>query len=179
MIHCTELINYVSTKTHKTINSTSLMDNITLMITISIYQLAIYLSTEIINLIFNQNLKCVAISINFFILTIYHSFCFYNNLWQKVNIQLQNRINIFETKWPYYIGYGTTSTLLYISSYNKFVFMLYKVNTIFVLILPFVISSKKVRGSETKIENKYPKINLSIFSYQIRLFFSLINYLFG
>ncbi len=78
----------LSDSNKKTKNSTTITDLLTVTITMTIYQLVIYLSIRIVNLLLYDSLFLLRFAINFIILTIYHSMYSHNNLWQyrKINM---------------------------------------------------------------------------------------------
>jgi len=160
LLHYIDLVNMVCMYSLKTSKTSTALDAVSLTITMSIYQLVIYLTTSIINLIFNGRMRLVAIMINFIILTIYHSFYCYNNLWQYKKIDMLYRIDMHEKLWPYYIGYGIVPTIIYLYNYNPLVLGLYNLYMILIISLPFMIKIKYPKN-----EMPYPKINLKIFSY--------------
>lgn len=160
LIHYIDLVGTVSTKVSKSLNTMSMLEMITMAITMSIYQLMIYFTTKLINFVFHDRLYYLCIVLNFCILATYHSFYCYNNLWQYKQIDMLHRINIHEKLWPYYLGYGTISTIIYLYISYPFMAGIYNLYLVLIIALPFLI--KRKIPSE---EEKYPKINLIIFSY--------------
>jgi hypothetical protein len=153
--------------------SNPITDSITITIIMTIYQLAVYLMTKIINFIFgNQNLYFISLIINFVILTIYHTIYSHNNLWQVLNLNLIQRINIHETRWAYFLGYGSIITVMYNYTYNPYILAIYNVYITNLLFIPLL---KKINFQNNNIS--YPKLNLSIFSYIISWIFSIIRQL--
>lgn len=130
------------------------IDIISTIITMSIYQLSMMLVISFVNYILFSN---VSIIINFFILTIYHSFYAFNNLWQKKGIKINVRVDIYESRWAYYGGFGIIPTIIYLYSYNIYVASLYNLYLFMLIMIPFYVV-------EPVIEN-YPKINLKVFTY--------------
>lgn len=170
LFHYIELIDNVSNYMPKTSNTINAIDSITLAITMSIYQIIIYLTTTFINFIMHDRLYFLAIFLNFFILTIYHSFYCFNNLWQYRKIDMIYRIDMYEKLWPYYTGYGFFSTILYLYSNNMFVLGTYNIYIAILISLPFLLDRKYPTE-----KMPYPKINLIIFSNIIGYLFKIIK----
>lgn len=173
IFHYIDLMRMISIYTSKTSNTTTVVDTISLTITMFIYQIVIYFINMLINIIFHDRLYVLAISLNIIILTIYHSFYCFNNLWQYKKIEIFYRIDMHEKLWPYYIGYGFLPTLIYFYVSNPFVLGIYNLYMVLVIALPFLIEPiypKKVMP--------YPSINLMIFSYITRIIFSLSRFLY-
>jgi hypothetical protein len=175
LVHYLEIINIVSPYASKTGQEMPFIDGITIGITMSIYGTVIYLATELIRFVFHDRLYFIAIILNFFILTIYHSFYCYNNLWQFHKINMNKRIDIHEKLWPYYFGYGIISTIIYLYSANHYMMLLYNLYLFLIISVPFLTELR----FPTKV-SPYPKINLTIFSYMTGYVFNMsrkiINY---
>lgn len=171
VIHFVDLINIISSNKSKTNQMIPVVDMIALAVTMTIYQLVIYLTTELINFIFHSRIYLIAISLNFFILTIYHSFYYFNNLWQYFRIGMFRRIDIHEKLWPYYMGYGTVITLIYYRINYSYMMAVYNIYSMALLSFPFLFKTKFPHDS------LYPKINLTIFSYFIGWIFKIAGYL--
>lgn len=171
LVHYIELINIVSSHIGKPINNISLLNNLTSIIILFIYQFVMYLFANIINFMFNEKLNFIAIMLNFMILTIYHSFYCYNNLWQHNNVELFLRIDIHEKLWPYYSGYGTLSTLIYIYTKYSYINAIYNIYLAILITIPFLIPIKFPDK-----EQKYPKIKLTIIPYMISIIIKLISF---
>jgi len=174
LLHFFDLVNIICIHTPKSSKTVGALDMISLMITMSIYQIVIYLTTTIINLIFHDNLYFAAIILNFIILTIYHSFYCFNNLWQYKKIDMFRRIDIHEKLWPYYIGYGTISTILYLCAIHPIMIAIYNLYLATIIALPFLLATRY-----PKKEIGYPKINLTIFSKIIGFLFIIIKNVFN
>ncbi len=108
----------------------------------------------------------------FFVLTVYHSFYCYNNLWQCRKISMLLRIDMHEKLWPYYFGYGILASIMYLYTSQPYFMALYNIYISFALSIPFLTKSR----CPTKIM-PYPSINLKIFSFLIRMLFSISRYL--
>lgn len=176
VIHFIHLTNIISINKSKTNNFMPILETVTLAITMSIYQLVVYLTTKLINYILYDRMYILAIMLNFFILTIYHSFYCFNNLWQHFKIEMFKRIDIHEKLWPYYMGYGIVATIIYFHINNPYFLGLYNMYIAVILSLPFLFETKFPHKTEL-----YPKINLMIFSYIVGKIFSIaqqINHLF-
>lgn len=167
-----DLVNIVCVYSQRTINTMSLLDTITLTIAMFIYQTVIYLTVELVNFILHDRIYLLAIVLNFFILTIYHSFYCYNNLWQYKKIEIFHRIDMHEKLWPYYLGYGTIATIMYYYISSPYVLGLYNLYMTVIIAIPFLT---EIRFPPK--ESLYPKINLIIFSHITALIFALIKYL--
>ncbi len=161
LIHYTDLVNIISIHASKATNSFTVIETVTLAITMSIYQIVIYITTGLINFIFHDRIYIVSVILNFFILTIYHSFYCHNNLWQYKKIEMFHRIDIHEKLWPYYFGYGMVATIIYFYTANMYILCIYNLYLALLLILPFVLPTKLPPSGVIT----YPKINLIIFSY--------------
>lgn len=176
ILHYMDLVNIVCIYTKKTSKVLDILELLSLAITISIYQIVIYLTTTIIYLIFYDNLYFLAVCTNFIILTIYHSFYCFNNLWQYKHINMSHRIDMHEKLWPYYLGYGTIATIIYTYTRHPYFMGFYNIYMALIIAIPFLTKTKY----PTK-ENLYPKINLTIFSYMTSNAFYItefiINYL--
>ena len=160
LLHYFDLVNMMCTNNAKISKSVSLLDLLSITITMTIYQSVMYITTTLINLVFYERLYLFAILINFFILTIYHSFYCFNNLWQFKKIDMIYRIDIHEKLWPYYIGYGILPTIIYLYSSNSYIFGIYNLYMTLLISLPFLLKIKYPKNNMN-----YPPINLTIFSY--------------
>jgi hypothetical protein len=163
-------INYQTSNTH-------LFDPLSMTLTMSVYQFAIYLMSCFISLIFDKNtfFGYLANVIVFAIYTLYHSFYAFNNLWQHKKIDIYYRIDIFQKLWPYYIGYGTLSSILLMMSgieypFNTFIYHSY---LLLLVMIPFCMPSIKNRYPKKSIT--YFEIDLSFFSYLTRLLLRIIS----
>jgi len=147
---------------NKKIKNCSAIDTIATIVTLIIYQFSIEFMLLVCNYFLSPFTILVTI-INYVIPVIYHSFYFFNNYWQRINIDINKRIEIFESNWPYYFGYGTIAALLYNNTY-----FLYNLYLIIGIVIPFAIPDRK-------IDAKYPRINLSIFTYISEWMFYFIS----
>ena len=167
-----DVVNIISVNVARNSNSIPMLDLISWGITTLIYQLVIFLTTEIIDIVFSNSLYHLAFIFNFICLSIYHSFYCYNNLWQYRKILISNRIDMHEKLWPYYTGYGTISTFMYLNNNRQYVVGLYNMYTVLAITLPFMLKVKY-----PKKENEYPPINLKIFSYITKCIIDLSMYI--
>ncbi|XWV26619.1 putative etoposide-induced protein 2.4 [Tupanvirus soda lake] len=168
ILHYMDLVNMVSSYSSKTSNTGAALDMLSMTITMTIYQLVIYLTTSIINIVFHDRLHILAIIINFAILTIYHSFYCFNNLWQYKKIEMFYRIDMHEKLWPFYVGYGLVSTIIYFYINNAIMLGIYNLYMTLAIALPFLMNTKY-----PKKDMPYPSINLFIFSYLTGFIFTL------
>lgn len=168
LLHYMDLANIVCTHTSKTSNTVGGLDLISLAITMTIYQFIIFSTTMFINLIFSNNMYLISFIINFFVLTIYHSFYYFNNLWQYKKIEMAKRIDMHEKLWAYYTGYGLISTIIYLYIDSQFILGLYNLYMALMIALPFLIEPIYPKKIVT-----YPSINLTIFSYITNFVFML------
>jgi hypothetical protein len=172
LLHYFDLVNMVCFYSIKTSKSAPVLDMLSLTITLTIYQLVIYLTTTLVNLMFHDRLYLLALCLNFVILTIYHSFYCFNNLWQYKKIDMFYRIDMHEKIWPYYIGYGVISTIIYLHIDNPYMLSFYNLYMALLISLPFLLEVKYPK----KIMD-YPSINLTIFSYIIGFVFVISKYI--
>ena len=160
LLHYMDLVNIVSTYSSKSKSGLQQLELTSLAVTMSIYQIVIYLTTSLVNLLFYDKFYFISIFINFVILAVYHSFYCYNNLWQYHKIDIAYRIDMHEKLWPYYLGYGTISTIIYLFSSKQYVMGIYNIYLVFGITLPFLLTTKY-----PKKEIQYPHIKMRIFSY--------------
>ena len=164
LFHYMDLLNMISVYCSKTSNTQKTLDALSMTITMMIYQFIIYLTTTMVNLILYNKFYLVAICINFCILAIYHSFYTYNNLWQYRNIQMFYRIDMHEKLWPYYIGYGSLATIMYIHSNHPIMLGFYNIYMAMIISLPFLLPPKYPRS-----EMPYFQINLTVFAWMTNI----------
>ena len=175
LLHYMDLINIVITYSSKNSSTIPVLELVSLAFTMSIYQIVIYLTTNLINILLHDRLYYIAIFINFIILTIYHSFYCYNNLWQYKKIEMIYRIDMHEKLWPYYFGYGTIATIIYQYTTNPLILGFYNMYMVLLISLPFMVQPKY--PSKTNNYPSYPAINLTIFSYITGCIFWLSRYI--
>lgn len=171
LLHFMDLMSIICVYSQKTSTvSGGALDLISLTLTMTIYQTMIYLTTIIIRLIFSSSAGFVlmGLMLNTIILSIYHSFYCYNNLWQYKKLKLCYRIDIHEKLWPYYLGYGLIGTILYLQISNPFIYGLYNMYMVLILSLPFM--TKPIYPHNIM---PYPSINMSLFSYFIGLMLTI------
>lgn len=152
----------------------NIVDSVATTITLSLYLMLNYLIFSVINyFITDQHILIywIGISISFFLLSIYHAFYCYNNLWQLKGYNYSNRILLFEIDWAYNLGYGTILTILYMKTYpktNVLYRIVYNMYMVMTMTLPFLINAKKDI-------NWTPYFRLRIVSYVLSLFYKIIN----
>lgn len=134
----------------------SRMDSMVTTIIMFVYQIMIYGSISIINILFSDRISYLKYLVNFFILCTYHSCYAYNNLWQHKQIDISHRLNIHERKWPYFFGYGTIISIVYMYANISYFIAFYNIYLSLLLCIPFL---SKFDNSATN----YVRINLSIF----------------
>ena len=132
---------------------------VSMALTMIIYKTVIYSTTKFTYAVFNHKIHSLVFVLNLFILTFYHSFNCFNNLWQYKKLNLTSMISMCEHSWPYYVGYGMFASILYIYSQYIFVRGLYNLYSIIISLIPFLI--KNVNPEKKPL---YPKINLLFFS---------------
>lgn len=158
-IHYFDINQIVSIGIQKTDSELSLVDKISIMLTMMIYQFVIYLTTTIIEYLLFDKLYLLMIIIRYIVIVIYHALYCYNNVWQRMNINIERRIDILEKLWPYYFGYASIISIIYFYTSNPIFAALYNILLIVALSNPFLI---KVRFPSNR---KYFQINLSIFTF--------------
>ena len=129
-----------------------------MIVIILIYQSTIFAYYKLINFLLIIHFYYLTILLDLIILSFYHSFYFYSNYWQQHNVSINTQIYIYETYWPYYLGYGFVASVLYIMSNNVFIHTLYNLYIINAIIL----SQMSVKIPHKNYTKKYPKINLQI-----------------
>lgn len=168
LLYYTDLVNVISIRAAKTSNTIGALDMVSLTLTMSIYNIVIYLSSTVVNYLLFTKYYFFSIILNFLMLSIYHSIYCFNNLWQYKKINMNYRIDMHEKLWPYYIGYGTLSTIMYFYLDNQFIYGLYNIYTAVIISIPFLI--------DPVYPNKhiqYPNINLIFFSYITKFIFNI------
>lgn len=148
----------------------TIIDSYSLAITMTVYNFVVYFTNYIVNYIFHYRMYVVAILINFSIITMYHSFYCFNNLWQRKRISEFHRIDMCEKLWPYYVGYGIVPSIIYMYTNYRYVLGLYNIYITLIICFPFYLKIK----IPTKIP-AYPNINLNIISYITKLFVTSIK----
>jgi hypothetical protein len=158
LIHNIDLVSNLDSNQKNSDMST--LDCLTLAITMSIYQIAIWLATSLVSFLLSERLYYLSILINFLSLSIYHSMYCFNNSWQKSRIMMYYRIDMLEKLWPYYVGYGTIATIICMMINNQIVTAIYNCYLTTIIIIPFCIDH-----IYPKHEMPYLSVNLSIFSW--------------
>lgn len=162
------LINNICEYTPKLNASSGAFATISSAITMSIYSMIIYLINGIICHIFSTNLYFISVILNLFLLTFYHSFYCFNNLWQYQKLDMSIRIDIHERIWPYYIGYGMLSSFIFMLTEIPYITGLYNIYITLLISIPFLIETRYPRSHD-----RYPRMNLSVFAYIMRLIVDL------
>jgi hypothetical protein len=167
-LHFMDLINICCTCCLKTYAGKNAIDMMSLSITMLVYQFIIFATTTIIDFILRDRFYFLSLFSNVLILSVYHSFYCYNNLWQHKNIKMFCRIDMHEKLWPYYIGYGAIATILYLHIENPVFLGIYNLYTTISMSIPFLVEPIYPK------KNSYPSMNLNLFSYMtnVVLFFS-------
>lgn len=168
LLHYTDLVNMISTCASKTANSVAPLNMVSLALTMTIYNVVIYLSSTVINYLLFTNFYFMAICLNFAMLSIYHSMYCFNNLWQYKKINMNYRIDMHEKLWPYYMGYGTLATIMYFYLDNVIIYGLYNIYIALAISVPFLTNP-----IYPKKQMEYPSINLIFFSYVTKFVFNL------
>lgn len=165
LLHYTDLINAVCIQQKKaqTGSSMGIFSLLSTSIALTCYMLTITISSSFISYVTSDKLYYIGLILNFFILTTYHSFYAYNNLWQYIHMTMDNRIKVHELYWPYYVGYGAVASIIYSFTNNIYVFVLYNLYLIMVISIPFLTTT-----SYPKEVQPYPAINLSIYAYVMK-----------
>lgn len=177
LLHYMDLINIVSKNASKVNKNGKTIDFISLAITMSLYQIIMYMTTNFVYFIFSEKFYYLSLIINFFILSIYHSFYCFNNLWQFMGIDIFYRIDIHERLWAYYLGYGILATIISLFLKNQIFTAIYNIYMIIIISIPFLVDIKYPNLKEYT----YPRINLFVFSYVLGFFYyflkNVINYI--
>lgn len=169
LLHFMDLLNIVSTYGRKTSNTGGALKLLSFAVTMSLYQFVIYLTILLLDLLNYDRLYVPVILIKFGILALYHSFYCYNNLWQYKKIEMHYRIDMHEKLWPFYLGYGTVASILYLHTSCPYVLAAYNVYMAVLVALPFLSEPRYPSRHHTL----YPSINLTIFSHITDSIFAL------
>ena len=170
VLHFIDLINAVNVYARSTANSASISELISLAIMMAMYQTMITLTVVILDYVTSDLIWIPMFIIKVIILSVYHSFYCYNNLWQYKKIGMILRVDMHEKLWPYYVGYGTFATLIYIFTNHPITFCFYNIYNIVIISIPFMIEPKYPPS-----EPKYPSINLKIFARAVTFIWSHIQ----
>lgn len=166
-LHYFDILQIISQNTQKTESKFSLIDKLSITLTMMIYQFAIHLSTTLIQYLLQDKWYYLMIFIKYIVIVIYHALYCYNNVWHTMNIDIERRIDILEKMWPYYFGYTSLITVAYFNTNIPTISALYNILLIVALSNPFLI---KVRFPSHR---KYFSINLSIFTYVLNCIVTL------
>ncbi|QGR53782.1 putative membrane protein [Moumouvirus maliensis] len=164
-----DIISSIKKYSSKFSSSTNNMNYLTLSITMIIYQFFILSTLILINFV-GIDILFFKICLKIIILSTYHSFYFFNNLWQYKCVTLYHRIDIHEKLWPYYLGFGTISSILYIFTDTYWFIFLYNLYTSILICLPFIIKTKY-----PPFPVNYPSGNLKFIFYVIKYFVNFIK----
>ena len=167
LFHFIELINILCAQNFTNSRIISKIDLITFIIIVSLYQFTIYILTLFVYLMIYDKSYFLYLIINFVILSIYHSFYCFNNLWQFKKKKIASRINIIENIWPYFIGYGTIASIIHINNNNSLMSGLYNMYLTTLLTFPFL------KKSTFSLRKKYPAISLNFISHMTNIIFVL------
>lgn len=137
-------------------------DSITVIIMMMIYQSVVYLSTKMISIILGEKIYLLGLILNFGILMMYHSLYAYNNLWQVVGLDINQRITIHETHWAYFLGFGLVGTYIYMYTSNAYILAIYNIYTAILASMPILLDF------DFRAKASYTKINLSVFSWMLK-----------
>lgn len=149
-----DLLNAITSEKAKK-NDTTMIYSLSWAIISSCYRLIFCVIAEIIKILLDKRFYWLAVVINLFILSIYHSIYSFDNFFVFKKIDIPNRIPIFERLWPYFLGFGLTVTIIYLSGG----YHMYNIYLMIMNIIPFYLSD---HNTESK---KYPPINISIFTF--------------
>lgn len=152
-------------------NYTSPVNTISVAATMAIYKFTIYLTSQLITTVLNSKFPLLEYTLSFCILMIYHAICCYNNLWQFQRIKMEFHIDMYEKLWPYYLGYGLISSILYLQSDDWYMLIAYNVYTMLVVALPFLLETRYPEPGY----QPYPPINLTPFAYFSRLIMYIVK----
>lgn len=160
-----------SKKIKSTKQDGTFVDTITITIMMGIYQLVVYCSTAVVNFVFADSFYLFGLFLTFGILTIYHSLYSYNNLWQKINLDISRRVNVHEIRWAYFLGYGLIATVVYTYTTNAYILAIYNIYMAMLLSIPLLLPFDFDFYFITI--PTYFKINLTVFSYIIGWIFRI------
>ncbi|AGF85513.1 hypothetical protein QJ854_gp269 [Moumouvirus goulette] len=172
--HILQYIDIISSigKYNKISSSTNNMNYLTLSITMAVYQFVILLTLILIDLV-GKNIIFMTVILKILILSTYHSFYYFNNLWQYKRVTLYHRIDIHEKLWVYYLGFGMISSILYIFTDTYWLIFIYNLYTSILICLPFITKTKY-----PTFPMKYPSVNLKIFFCILKYFINFIKKIF-
>lgn len=148
----------------------SILDIISGNISLSLYMLLMYMTTDLLKYFLGDQL--IITFINIIIMSIYHSFYSFNNYWNCKKIAYGNRIKMHELLWPYYIGYGFIISILYQFINHYYFVSIYYIYLTCLISIPFKLSVRYPTNQS------YGKISLSLFSGFLSIIFNIINYFF-
>ncbi|AZL89533.1 etoposide-induced protein 2.4 [Megavirus baoshan] len=169
-----DLISCINKYTTRPTTNKNNMNYLSLSITMTIYQLVIFITTIILDFFFKNKLNYLSAVLKIFILSIYHSFYCFNNLWQYKQITLYHRIDIHEKLWPYHLGFGFFATIIYVFNNNYWISGVYNIYMSILVCMPFI--------NKTKYPNKlmeYKSINLKPFLLIIKYTMDFVKKIFG
>lgn len=178
LLYFMDLVNALSDQMARRKKRTiGIIELLSLAVTMTLYQFFVYLVTLIISFVLYPSFYWFGLCLNFFILTIYHSFYCFNNLWQHYKIGMAHRVDIQEKMWPYYVGFGTVASMIYLYAsfgmYPNIFSCVYNVYLFMILCLPFYLPNRFPKRGNVG----YFSINLSIFSYMMGMAFRVVKYL--
>nr|WBF70956.1 hypothetical protein [Megavirus caiporensis] len=160
-----DLVSSINKYTTRPITNKNNMNYLSLSITMTIYQLVIFITTIVLDLLFKNNLIYLSVILKILILSIYHSFYCFNNLWQYKQITLYHRIDIHEKLWPYHLGFGFIATIIYVFNNDYWISGIYNIYMSILVCMPFI--------NKTIYPDKHMKYN----SINLKLFLLIIKYI--
>lgn len=160
-----DLVSCINKYTTRSMTNRNNMNYLSLSITMTIYQLVIFITTIVLDLFFRNNLIYLSVILKILILSIYHSFYCFNNLWQYKQITLYHRIDIHEKLWPYHLGFGFIATIIYIFNNYYWISGIYNIYISILVCMPFI--------NKTIYPDKYIKYN----SINLKPFLLIIKYI--
>lgn len=163
ILHYMDLLNILSKNIESDNKSIDVLDKISINCVLIIYQMIVYLISYLI-LLFNDSY--ILLFFNLLLMILYHVIFLLNSLWNIHNVTINMRTYMLENRWAYHIGYCIIPTVLYLYSENIVVYCIYNIY--------LAMSMCIVYNMVYNIQNEYPKINLSVFSYLSLLFTRLI-----
>lgn len=158
LLHYVDLINQISCvkKTPRPKSKSNVAFGcFSAAIIMGFYQMVIFSLVNVVDYGLHERFHVLGLAIKFGVLTIYHSMYCFNNLWQYRDIDLACRVEMHEKFWPYYMGFGSCASLLYMMSYE----LIYDIYFLMLVALPFLTRTKYPHRITL-----YPAINLKIFA---------------
>lgn len=136
-----------------------IMKNFVDAVTMTLYNLSFSIILFFIDIFTHPQIYYFVFFFKFFLITIYNSFYFFNSYWVYKNINIANRIDMIELKWPYYIGYSTFITIIYLFTSWPLFIILFNLYSILLIINPFLLKTNYDHNMS------YIRINIYFLSY--------------